>query len=469
MFTIAQICYFLRLTFDDACGQSLCSPWHFFHWGQILNLLYYYCTVNPYFVIFMLIFPFSDTRLPFGKNFFQLVVFVCVVILTITPSQARAADALEEKKGALEELQEKEEKYRKLIELKEREQTSINSQVNSLEKQSKTIEKDISTNTQKITTLQDEISVVQDEVDTKLELIEKQKDLLTRIIRNQYDAMRNSEQVDDIFPRSSDRFTLAGSQSQLTEKLGELTKIIIGEKVLLEKTEEELANKRLEVEDLQEQLRQKNSAIEKTKNVKTLDALETKEEQAIYEDRLEDVLEEQLSIQQEIDSLGTTYTGTFSLGDLPSKDDADLSRPVTSPYSVTQGYGKTSFSHHYKGGNHNGVDYSGRFGLDILSAGDGTVLATGDMGRYGYGKWITIDHGNGLVSLYGHLSRVNVSSGESVDGGEKIGVMGTTGFSTGVHLHFTLFVKTTFQIVNSSSIAGIKIPTGATVNPALYY
>lgn len=403
----------------------------------------------------------------------RMVFFACIIFIVtlcfFSPQNVRGQSSLEDKQNVLEELQEKEEKYRKLIDLKEREQNSINSQVNSLEKQSQTIEKDISTNTEKISVLQGEISEVTDKVNTKSELIEKQKDLLVRIIRNQYDVMRNSEQVDQIFPRDKDRFSLVGSQSQLTEKLGELTQIIIGEKALLEKTQAELAEKRLQVEDLQEQLRQKNSAIEKTKNVKTLDALETKEEQAKYEDRLEDVLEEQLSIQQEIDSLGTTYTGTFSLKDLPSKEDADLSRPVTSPYRVTQGYGKTSFSHHYQGGNHNGVDYSGRFGLDILSAGDGTVLAIGDMGRYGYGKWITVDHGNGLVSLYGHLSRVDVSSGDSVDGGEKIAVMGTTGFSTGVHLHFTLFVKSTFRVVNSSSIAGIKIPTGATVNPALYY
>ncbi len=419
----------------------------------------------------MIQFPHSRFTLQIHKTALAAVVFgiLIVVIIVLILPQNVLADSLEDKQDALEELQEKEEKYRKLIELKEKEQSSITSQVNSLEIQSQTIEKDISQNKQKIATLQGEIAAVKDKVAAKNQVINKQKELLSRIIFNQYDALRNNEQVDDIFPRDEDRFTFAGSQSQISQKLGELTTIIIGEKELLEKSEKELASKKVQVQDLQEQLRQKNSAVEKTKNIKSLDALETKVEQEKYEERLEDVLEEQLSIQQEIDSLATSYTGTFSLKDLPSKSEADLSRPVKSPYKVTQGYGKTSFSHHYKGGNHNGVDYSGRFAREILSAGEGKVLATGNMGRYGYGKWITIDHGNGLVSLYGHLSRIDVSKGQKVSGKEQIGVMGNTGFSTATHLHFTIFVKSTFRIVNSSSVSGIQIPTGATVNPALYY
>lgn len=385
-----------------------------------------------------------------------------------------AADETDEEiisdhKKELEKLKEKEAKYRNLIELKKKQKDVINTQVANLEQQSKSLEGNIATNEEQITALLTDIRNIKNQIIAKNQKITTQKKLLSSLIRSHYDTLRHSAQVDNIFPGDKAKFTLSSNQSQLTERLSELTDLIVNEKKTLQKDQESLDNKRKEVEDLQDELKQENIAIENTKNSKVLTGLETQKEQQKYKERLEDVLEEQLEIQQEIDSLATTYIGTFAKSDLPSKKKADLSRPVKNPYIVTQGYGRTSFSHHYKGGNHNGVDYSGRGNRTVLSTGDGEVIAVGNMGRYGYGRWIAINHENGLISLYGHLSIQDVSRGDKVEGGDKIGTMGNTGFSTATHLHFTLFVASTFKIVNSSSVSGIRIPTGATVNPALYY
>jgi len=384
------------------------------------------------------------------------------------PTYAQEDDQ-DDKLEKLEELKEKEDKYRKLIDVKAREEESLSGQVQSLENQSRTLEKTIDEKATEIDTLSSNIDDTQKKVIQKKSLIDAQKVLLASMIRNNYESYRNREQIASAMDADGERLSLSTSEIIITQKLAELTDIIIGERASLEKEEANLVKQRREIDILQKELEQKNNAIEKAKQVKEIDAVETREEQAKYEERLEDVLEEQLEIQQEIDSLATSYIGTFSLSDLPKKDEADLSRPVTSPHKVTQGYGKTSFSHHYQGGNHNGIDYSGRFKHDILSAGDGTVLQTGNMGRYGYGQWIAIDHGNNLVSLYGHLAKIDVDKGDKVDKGERIATMGNTGFSTATHLHFSIFVKSTFRTVNSSSISGIRIPSGATVNPALYY
>ena len=83
---------------------------------------------------------------------------------------------------------------------------------------------------------------------------------------------------------------------------------------------------------------------------------------------------------------------------------------------------------------HHGTDYRGRPGTPILAAGAGTVIIAGRQG--GYGNVIYIDHGNGVVTRYGHLRRIHVKKGATVAAGEKIGQLGSTGRTTGPHLHF---------------------------------
>ncbi|NLM07109.1 MAG: peptidoglycan DD-metalloendopeptidase family protein [Tissierellia bacterium] len=83
---------------------------------------------------------------------------------------------------------------------------------------------------------------------------------------------------------------------------------------------------------------------------------------------------------------------------------------------------------------HKGIDIAGSYGTAIKAADSGTVVFTG--WYYGLGKMVKINHGNGMVTVYGHLSSINVKNGQKVLKGEKIGGMGSTGRSTGVHLHF---------------------------------
>ncbi|MCS6873770.1 MAG: M23 family metallopeptidase [Pyrinomonadaceae bacterium] len=88
---------------------------------------------------------------------------------------------------------------------------------------------------------------------------------------------------------------------------------------------------------------------------------------------------------------------------------------------------------------HEGMDISGERGDDVLAAGAGTVIKAGWQG--GYGNMIEIDHGNGITTRYGHLSKVLVQVGENVSKGQRIGLVGSTGRSTGPHLHYELRIN----------------------------
>ncbi len=91
------------------------------------------------------------------------------------------------------------------------------------------------------------------------------------------------------------------------------------------------------------------------------------------------------------------------------------------------------------GGYHSGIDIGGNTGAPVVAAESGTVVMS--QWYSGYGKCVDISHGEGVITRYAHLSRIEVNVGERVDRGELIGNVGTTGIATGPHLHFEVILN----------------------------
>ncbi|MCV2884894.1 peptidoglycan DD-metalloendopeptidase family protein [Aestuariibacter sp. AA17] len=83
---------------------------------------------------------------------------------------------------------------------------------------------------------------------------------------------------------------------------------------------------------------------------------------------------------------------------------------------------------------HKGLDFAGKEGADVIATGAGLVTWSGE--RYGYGNLVEIDHGDGLITRYGHNKELNVKIGDVVTKGQVIAKMGSTGRSTGAHVHY---------------------------------
>ena len=101
----------------------------------------------------------------------------------------------------------------------------------------------------------------------------------------------------------------------------------------------------------------------------------------------------------------------------------------------TSGFGSRSDPFRHGAAFHPGIDLAAPYGTPVYATADGTVLRAG-WNSGGYGNLVEIDHGRGIVTRYGHMSKLIVSPGQHVTRGQQVGYVGSTGRSTGNHLHY---------------------------------
>jgi murein DD-endopeptidase MepM/ murein hydrolase activator NlpD len=176
-------------------------------------------------------------------------------------------------------------------------------------------------------------------------------------------------------------------------------------------------------------------------------------EKAQAEDEYDAMLADSNALESEINSLiakqkaeaaaqaqqNASNNGGGSSGGNYQTGSGTYSWPLPSSYkTITSDYGMRMHptKHVYK--MHTGIDISAPGGTSIYAADSGTVI----LARYygSYGNCVIVDHGNNVVTLYAHMSSIGVSTGQSVSRGQTIGYVGSTGASTGNHLHFEVRV-----------------------------
>jgi murein DD-endopeptidase MepM/ murein hydrolase activator NlpD len=140
----------------------------------------------------------------------------------------------------------------------------------------------------------------------------------------------------------------------------------------------------------------------------------------------------------------------------------DLSRslpiavPVANPRKSSS-FGRRIDPFRKRAAFHSGVDFRASTGTSVMATGDGQVLRAGRVG--GYGNLVELRHAHGLTTRYGHLSKISVKAGQSVKRGDVIGKVGSTGRSTGPHLHYEVRNRGTARDPQPFMDAGKKVPT----------
>jgi murein DD-endopeptidase MepM/ murein hydrolase activator NlpD len=236
---------------------------------------------------------------------------------------------------------------------------------------------------------------------------------------------------------------------------------------------QESSTKKTQVIAHQADLQNKKAIVQDQTTERQTILTTTKNQESIYQKQLADLQKQQQQIASDIEALDSVLRSKIDPSSLPPLIPGVLLIPIQgdTKSSMTQGYGSTDFAKNgYQGHWHNGIDLAASIGTPVLAAESGTIVATGNQDAYcpkgAYGRFVVINHTDGLTTLYGHLSRISVQKGDIVKRGQVIGYSGQTGYATGPHLHFTVYAQSTFYM-GPSKVCG-PMPYGGDLSPIGY-
>lgn len=406
----------------------------------------------------------------------MLLVLTIFLALAFNPAQAQTPEELRnqisQREKEIQELEKQAEAYRDEIDKNNSKAKTLNTEISKINAQISQIRNNIAITEKKIETTTLEIQELSLDITGAESSIETNKEVLVDLLRQLHEMdskdpltlILGQNGVSDIVQQFA---YLDSLQSNLIEKTNFLKDLKENLEISLNTTEK----KKEQYNSLSKTLSVQKTAADGQKQEKQTVLTQTKSQEAAYQKLLAETEEKQKQVEAEIIEMEQELKKQLNLDTLPGGHTKGLlSMPLTNGY-LTQGFGNVpvgSITRKYYS-YHNGLDFGAKTGMGtpILAAADGRVRATGNDGKYAYGVWIAIDHGNNLVTLYAHLSKnsIAVKTGQTVKKGEVIGLMGATGLATGPHLHFTVYAANTFRTENRWY--GL-LPFGAPLDPNNY-
>lgn len=282
---------------------------------------------------------------------------------------------------------------------------------------------------QKIDAVTEEIAVKEEEITQKLADIDKNEELFAKRVRAMYISNVSSSTLSTLLSAKS--FSQFLNNSEILKRISESDKDLIAE---LSKQQADLEAAKKSLEERQADLKATKSAEESKRN--NLASLYEQSTSAEAQLKLAEkkYMEEKEKNSKEIAKIEAAVEEAIrAAGNDGAGPQGKLAWPVPASSRVTSGFGwRTIWG---KKDWHLGIDIGANAGTAINAAEDGQVILVRKSST-GYGWHVVINHGGGYATLYAHTSRIDVTEGQQVKRGQTIAGVGSTGASTGNHLHF---------------------------------
>lgn len=396
-------------------------------------------------------------------------------LLVSADLQSDLQNEINQKQTQILELEKQIAQYKDMVRNAQDQSNTLKNAIAKMEAQIKKLEAEIRLTQTKISQTALKIQGLDSDIATQNIELEKQKVNLTQTIQaiNEYDQTGPMELI-----LGSGNFSDLLNQAQyinslqkgIQEKLSSIKDL----KNQLEEQKAQSEAQKTALEKLKKQLSGQTQVLDAQRDDQRDLLATSKNQEKTYQATLSTLQKQQKQIENEIFIAEQKLILAINQNSITGGKGTFL-RPVDG--AITQNYGciVSSFARNSypacnegkgNGGFHNGVDIDLETGDAVRAARDGTISGVANMARYAYGKWITIKHDNGLTTLYAHLSVQSVSVGQKVKAGDIIGYGGSTGYSTGSHLHFSVYATNTFKI--EPNRYGYSTPLGGSLNPLLY-
>lgn len=423
---------------------------------------------------------YHDYKKQFKISFFIFlgILFLFPFVFSFAQTVGELNNKISQKNADINKLEQEIKQYQNELDGLGRQKSSLNTSIKELDLTRKKLNADISVTQNKIDKTNLKIQELSLQINDKTSIITNNMNVISSDIKkinefDQNDALEiilSEEDFTSIWNDIDNMATLADKIKEETVKL----RLVKG---VLEDTRVETTNAKKELISLKSKLADQKKIVDQNTIEKKKLLAQTKNNESNYQKLIKNKLAKKEAFEKELSNYESQLKYILDPSSLPKS--GVLSWPVDYVY-ITQLFGKTEAGKKlYANGTHNGVDFRASVGTPIKAMSDGIIAGTGntDTQCYGvsFGKFVLIKYDNGLASTYGHLSLIKVYNGQRVVRGQIVGYSGNTGYSTGPHLHVSLYAKDAVEVKNmpSKSCPGVNLtlpisPVNAYLDPMYY-